>query len=290
MLIAMFDPFSGTTYGIDTNILEDAISKDFYNKEEIDARVASVLKLCGQKETITDLPETGSIGDVWVIQDEGSEYAWIKAGRWEKLGPTINLNAYATKEFVNRLIGSLPVQYQDVVAYIAAVAATAGAALPATTFQTFLASNTSAIADAKKAGTDAAANLTEYKSANNQAVETVRQTANTAKSSIDTFEAAQRVFEATVENISELINPTGKIQTTDDNFSRRKTYYKLVDDEYIKLVLGEDYEAMSPISSYDGTVYEDSGILMTDVVNKINELVVAGNMLIAAHKQVSKTE
>lgn len=290
MLIAMFDPFSGTTYGIDTNILEDAISKDFYNKEEIDARVASVLKLCGQKETITDLPETGSIGDVWVIQDEGSEYAWIKAGRWEKLGPTINLNAYATKEFVNRLIGSLPVQYQDVVAYIAAVAATAGAALPATTFQTFLASNTSAIADAKKAGTDAAANLTEYKSSNNQAVETVRQTANTAKSSIDTFEAAQRVFEATVENISELINPTGKIQTTDDNFSRRKTYYKLVDDEYIKLVLGEDYEAMSPISSYDGTVYEDSGILMTDVVNKINELVVAGNMLIAAHKQVSKTE
>ena len=290
MLIAMFDPFSGTTYGIDTNILEDAISKDFYNKEEIDARVASVLKLCGQKETITDLPETGSIGDVWVIQDEGSEYAWIKAGRWEKLGPTINLNAYATKEFVNRLIGSLPVQYQDVVAYIAAVAATAGSALPATTFQTFLASNTSAIADAKKAGTDAAANLTEYKSSNNQAVETVRQTANTAKSSIDTFEAAQRVFEATVENISELINPTGKIQTTDDNFSRRKTYYKLVDDEYIKLVLGEDYEAMSPISSYDGTVYEDSGILMTDVVNKINELVVAGNMLIAAHKQVSKTE
>ena len=283
MMLTMYDPFSGNMYGFDTSVITSLIAIDCYTKSEIDSKLSAVLKLCGQKETASQLPKSGNeVGDVWIIEDEGAEYAWVKALKWERLGPTLSTDAYATTDYVNGLVGSLPSGYQNVVAYIQSVA---NSTVATSTYNAFLSTNTAAIADAKKAGTDAKSALDTYKSSNDQAVATAKKSGDDAQTDINTFKQAQLVFESTVENITQLLNPTDKAVTTDPTFGRHKTYYKLVSEEYVALVRGTDYEATESISDFGETVYEDKSVRMSDVVSKINQLVAAGNTLISAHKQ-----
>ena len=496
MMRTMYDPFSGNMYGFDDSVITGIITDSCYSKSEIDSKLAAVLRLCGQKDKFSDLPNTHEVGDVWIVLEDNSEYAWIKSGKWEKLGPVLDLAAYATTEYVDGLVGSVPSAYNNVVAYIAAVSEVANAALPKATydaflvtntaaiaaakkagddaqttidnyktsndnalagvkttadgavqttafesfkttntaaiaaakkagddaqttidnyktandnavagikstadgavqntafesfkttntaaiaaakksgddaqtdlngykttndqavaaakkagddaqaaidnyktsnnqalanvkstadgavqnsdFETFKSSNTTAIADAKKAGTDAAAALDTYKTSNNQALQNVKSTADgalqasafttfeqlnaqniaaaaqvgaNAQQSINTFAAAQLVFESTAEAIAALVDPTAKVETSDVYFSRRKTYYKLVDTEYVALVIGTDYDAMTPVADFGETVYEAQGFAVTAIVSKVNELVAAGNTLIAAHKAAAQ--
>ena len=239
MIRQMYDPINGVIFGLDDSFVYEVATKVTqsiaYTKQEINTKLSAVLKICGSKPSASDLPATGEVGDVWIIEDESSEYAWIKAGRWEKLGPVINLVNYVTNDKLAEVIGTIPNQYASVSAYI-------------------------------------------------QAVSTV---SNDAKTAVDEFKQAQLVFSAAQENIEALVNPTTKSPTVDTYFSRRKTYYKKVDDEYVALVIGTDYEAMSSVADYDGTVYEEDGISVKSLINKINELVTAGNLLISAHKQAT---
>ena len=239
MIRQMYDPINGVIFGLDDSFVYEVATKVTqsiaYTKQEINTKLSAVLKICGSKPSASDLPATGEVGDVWIIEDESSEYAWIKAGRWEKLGPVINLVNYVTNDKLAEVIGTIPNPYASVSAYI-------------------------------------------------QAVSTV---ANAAKTTVDEFKQAQLVFSAAQENIEALVNPTTKSPTVDTYFSRRKTYYKKVDDEYVALVIGTDYEAMSSVADYDGTVYEEDGISVKSLINKINELVTAGNLLISAHKQAT---
>lgn len=415
MMRTMYDPFSGNMYGFDDSVITGIIADACYSKSEIDSKLAAVLRLCGQKDKYSDLPSTHEVGDVWIVLEDNSEYAWIKSGKWEKLGPVLDLSPYATKVYVDTLVGTVPSAYNSVVAYIAAVSEVANAALPKATydaflttntaaiaaakkagddaqttidnyktsndnalagvkstadgavqstdfesfkttntaaiaaakkagddaqatidnyktsndqalatvkstadgavqnsdFETFKSSNSTAVADAKKAGTDAAAALDNYKTSNNQALANVKSTADgalqasdfrtfedinaqniaaaarvgaDAQQSINDFETAQLVFESTAESIAALVDPTTKVETSDVYFSRRKTYYKLVDTEYVALVIGTDYDAMSPVADFGETVYESQGFAVTAIISKVNELVAAGNTLIAAHK------
>lgn len=264
MIRQMYDPINGVVFGFDDSIISSVASATIqavtYTKQELDTKLSTVLKLCGSKQSVSELPSKGEVGDVWIIEDESSEYAWIKAGRWEKLGPVINLVNYVTNDRLAEVIGTIPNPYSNVSAYIQAVATVANAAVTTTAFNTFLTSNSQAIAAAKKAGDD-------------------------AQTTVDDFKQAQLVFEAAQENIESLTNPTTKSQTADTYFSRRKTYYKKVNDEYVALVIGTDYEAMGSVADYDGTVYEEDGISVQTLINKINELVTAGNLLISAHRQ-----
>ena len=61
------------------------------------AAVASVFKYKGTKSTYQDVQAvTGmSVGDVWFVEADNSEYAY-NGTVWEELGPTIDLSAYAT--------------------------------------------------------------------------------------------------------------------------------------------------------------------------------------------------
>ena len=73
---------------------------DTYTKEEVDGLVSGVFHYKGIHEgEYADLPSlTAKIGDVWQIGDK--EYAW-NGDAWVELGFTIDLSAYATKEYVN---------------------------------------------------------------------------------------------------------------------------------------------------------------------------------------------
>ena len=79
--------------------LWDAVD-DTYTKEEVDGLVSGVFHYKGVHEgEYADLPSlTAKIGDVWQIGDK--EYAW-NGEAWIELGFTIDLSAYATKEYVN---------------------------------------------------------------------------------------------------------------------------------------------------------------------------------------------
>ena len=263
MMLTMYDPFSGNMYGFDSSVVTSMISTNCYSKTEIDGKLSAVLKLCGQKATASQLPKSGNeVGDVWIVEDEEAEYAWIKSLKWERLGPILDQSSYATTNYVDTLVGTVPSVYNSVVAYIEAVANVASNALPAATFNSFVTTNSQAIAAAKKAGDD-------------------------AQTGLDNFKTAQLVFESTVQEISTLIDPSTKVVTADTNFSRRKTYYKLEGGDYVALVRGTDYEAMESVADFGVTVYEQQGFSVSAIISKVNELVAAGNSLISAHKQAA---
>ena len=292
MMRQLYDPLNSVMYGLDDSFIQQMIGGACYSKTEIDTKLSAVLKLCGTKATASELPSSGNeVGDVWIISDESAEYAWVKSLKWERLGPVINLEPYATKDWTNNLVGAIPSQYESVVAYIQSVATVAGAALPRTEFQTFQSSNSTAIADAKKAGTDAAAALQTYRSSNDTAVSNAKSAGVNAQTAIDNFKTAQLVFEETAQSIEALINSTTKEETEDVKFSRYKTYFKKVNGEYVELVLGTDYDATNPVADFGEAVYEEvSDLNVANLVSKINELVSAGNTLIVAHKQQQTEE
>lgn len=74
--------------------------EDTYSKEEVDGLVSGVFHYKGIHEgTYEDLPSlTAKVGDVWQIGDK--EYAWNNE-TWVELGFTIDLSAYATKQYVD---------------------------------------------------------------------------------------------------------------------------------------------------------------------------------------------
>lgn len=76
---------------------------DVYTKTEIDGKLTAVMHFKGTKETYDDLPDSGSVGDVWNILDSGVNYAW-DGEKWDKLSETLDLSPYALNTDVDSKI------------------------------------------------------------------------------------------------------------------------------------------------------------------------------------------
>ena len=82
-----------------TAFVADAVSvkanaDNVYTKAEVDAKVASVYRLKGAKNEVTDLPsENNTTGDVWHVNADGAEYFW-NGSAWEFLGKVVDLTGY----------------------------------------------------------------------------------------------------------------------------------------------------------------------------------------------------
>lgn len=82
---------------------------NIYTKAEVDAKVSSVMRYKGSKDTYEELPSEGNeVGDVWNIVGAdaangvraGDNFAWNGTG-WDNLGGAVVLDGYATKEDLN---------------------------------------------------------------------------------------------------------------------------------------------------------------------------------------------
>lgn len=82
---------------------------NIYTKAEVDAKVSSVMRYKGSKDTYAELPSEGNeIGDVWNVVGAdaangvraGDNFAWNGTG-WDNLGGAVVLDGYATKEDLN---------------------------------------------------------------------------------------------------------------------------------------------------------------------------------------------
>lgn len=97
-----------------TGVADGTANTDAVNKKQLDEAITSigtVFNLKGSKPTKQDLPSSGNtIGDVWYVEDESVGYIWIKdsgsEGRWEQLGPSIDLSNYLTKNGLAQSTGS----------------------------------------------------------------------------------------------------------------------------------------------------------------------------------------
>ena len=68
-----------------------------YTKDEVDAKVSSVYRFKGSVASESALPTEGNvIGDVYNVEDTGSNYAW-DGSAWDKLSETVDLTPYLTK-------------------------------------------------------------------------------------------------------------------------------------------------------------------------------------------------
>lgn len=91
--------------GTKVSTLETKVG-NVYTKSEVDAKVSSVMRYKGSKDTYAELPSEGNeIGDVWNIVGAdaennvraGDNFAWNGTG-WDNLGGAVVLDGYATKD------------------------------------------------------------------------------------------------------------------------------------------------------------------------------------------------
>lgn len=82
---------------------------NIYTKAEVDAKVSSVMRYKGSKDTYAELPSEGNeVGDVWNVVGAdaangvraGDNFAWNGTG-WDNLGGAVVLDGYATKDDLN---------------------------------------------------------------------------------------------------------------------------------------------------------------------------------------------
>lgn len=79
--------------------------EDIYTKEEVDAKLSSILTYKGSVATYGDLPEGAAIGDVYNVETAdpdhnlaaGDNVAW-NGESWDVLSGTVDLSGYLTKE------------------------------------------------------------------------------------------------------------------------------------------------------------------------------------------------
>lgn len=91
--------------GTKVSTLETKVG-NVYTKSEVDAKVSSVMRYKGSKDTYAELPPEGNeIGDVWNVVNAdaansvraGDNFAWNGTG-WDNLGGAVVLDGYATKD------------------------------------------------------------------------------------------------------------------------------------------------------------------------------------------------
>lgn len=92
-----------TTYSeaaITTSLNSKADSSSVYTKTEVDQMMVGAMNYKGTKDTVSALPVSGnSVGDVWHITGDGSEWAW-NGSSWDELGTAIDLSGYVSEDEV----------------------------------------------------------------------------------------------------------------------------------------------------------------------------------------------
>lgn len=95
---------SADVYSIETMnglLAEKANTADVYTKSEVDAKLVSALRYKGSVASESDLPEDAEIGDVYNVEDTGSNYAW-NGTAWDNLGGSVDLSSYLTIDSANQ--------------------------------------------------------------------------------------------------------------------------------------------------------------------------------------------
>ena len=103
---------SSTTEGVVTLTGSDSSTStaliDGWNDLAKKSDITAVFKFKGTKATASELPAIATVGDVWAVTEDASEYVCIvgsetgtPAATFEKLGPIVDLSAYATTAYVD---------------------------------------------------------------------------------------------------------------------------------------------------------------------------------------------
>lgn len=78
----------------------------------VENKITAIFTFKGSKATEAELPESdNAAGDVWLVSEDSSEYVWTGSA-WEKLGFSVDLSSYATKEYVDGEISELDTAYK----------------------------------------------------------------------------------------------------------------------------------------------------------------------------------
>lgn len=78
----------------------------------VENKITAIFTFKGSKATEAELPESDNAdGDVWLVSEDSSEYVWTGSA-WEKLGFSVDLSSYATKEYVDGEISELDTAYK----------------------------------------------------------------------------------------------------------------------------------------------------------------------------------
>lgn len=90
---------------------KDEIDENFYDKTEIDNKIASVYHFKGSVDTYQELKELAgmAVGDVYNVSESGKNYAWTGETSayddgWDVLGGTFDLDNYYTKDETDALL------------------------------------------------------------------------------------------------------------------------------------------------------------------------------------------
>lgn len=79
-----------------TSFADPVSSQNAATKNYVDTKVASlgtVFNIKGTVSTVSALPASGnSVGDVYFVTADSSEYVWTSSNAWEQFGPTIDIN------------------------------------------------------------------------------------------------------------------------------------------------------------------------------------------------------
>lgn len=78
----------------------------------VESKITAIFTFKGSKATEEELPESDNVaGDVWLVSEDSSEYVWTGSA-WEKLGFSVDLSSYATKEYMDGEISELDTAYK----------------------------------------------------------------------------------------------------------------------------------------------------------------------------------
>lgn len=105
--LAAFDDSSTTASDIATAKSEAISESKTYTDEQITAKIASVFRFKGAKDTYAEVTALTDMvtGDVWHVNADGKEYVYTGSA-WELLGFTVDLSSYATTEAVTAAINA----------------------------------------------------------------------------------------------------------------------------------------------------------------------------------------
>lgn len=178
------------TAGTSTVAVDDTVAIKSEVTQEINTKTSKYLPLTGGTISSSDRPGTLVITADYISEKQGStttSYERSRVGTSDDNGKTwYYLNYPEKRNGTFALTEDIPdtrnLATKD---EVSAVSTVANAALPKTDFDTFKTENTAAIADAKKAGTDAQTNLTAYETSNDQAVATINSSISNINTDLD---------------------------------------------------------------------------------------------------------
>lgn len=78
---------------------------DAYTKAEVDNKLSSAMTYKGSVATVGDLPSSAKVGDIYTVEETGTNYAW-DGTQWNSLGGAVDLSDYYTKGEVDDKLSS----------------------------------------------------------------------------------------------------------------------------------------------------------------------------------------